>query len=288
MFATALAVQVVITLLTRTRWAATVRRYSALGLACAAVFAAVIAAIQFDTLRRPELTARVFADDVRSVLGVHYANGWALIWFAIIFLDAAVYPRTVRWTLGYGAAVGAVAGAVCLAAFAANAALTGADLRVLLVQTAFWVVLGTALGVICQYRLESLQLQADKAKRFGQYRLTRKLGAGGMGDVYLAEHLLLKRPSVIKMVRGDRTADPALAARFEREVKVLATLTHPNTVAVFDYGHTADGTFYYVMEYLPGLDLDGLVTAHGPLPPGAPSTCCGKSAARCARRTRPA
>ena len=62
-----------------------------------------------------------------------------------------------------------------------------------------------------------------------------------MGEVHLAEHLLLKRPSVIKMVRADRTSDPALHARFEREVKMLATLTHPNTVAVFDYGRSPDG-----------------------------------------------
>ncbi len=267
-FAAALAVQAVITGLTRTAWAASVRRYSALGLACAVVFAAVIAAIQFDTLRRPELTAHVFAPDVRSVLGVHYANGWALIWFAIIFVDAAVYPRTARWTLGYGTAAGTIALAVCTAAYLANPALTGADLRVLGVQTAFWVVLGTVIGVIAQYRLESLQQQAEKAKRFGQYKLTRKLGAGGMGEVHLAEHLLLKRPSVIKMVRADRAGDPASLVRFEREVKMLATLTHPNTVAVYDYGHTADGTFYYVMEYLPGFDLDKLVTDHGPLPPG--------------------
>src|SRR5256885_103982 len=82
--------------------AASVRRYSALGLACAAVFGGVIAAIQFDTLRRPELTSHVFAPDVRSVIGVHYANGWALLWFAFIFLDAVVYPRSARWTLGYG------------------------------------------------------------------------------------------------------------------------------------------------------------------------------------------
>jgi tRNA A-37 threonylcarbamoyl transferase component Bud32 len=249
-------------------WASTARRASAVVVACTVVFAAVVASLQFITLRRPELTAHVFAPEVRSVLGVHYANGWALLWFAVIFIDAAAYPRTSRWMLGLGVAVGVVAFGVCLAAFATNPALGAADLRVLLVQTAFWVVLGTALGVICQYRLETLQQQAEKARRFGQYKLTKKLDAGGMGEVHLAEHLLLKRPSVIKMVRADRAADAALLARFEREVKMLATLTHPNTVAVFDYGHTSDGTFYYVMEYLPGLDLDRLVAWRGPLPPG--------------------
>jgi tRNA A-37 threonylcarbamoyl transferase component Bud32 len=267
-FATALVVQIGITLLTRSAWADTARRYSALGMACNGVFAGVIAGIQFVTLRQPELTKLIFADDVRSVLGTHYANGWALLWFAVIFMDAAVYPRTVRWTLRYGAVVAVAAVGVSLAAYAANPALGAADLRVLLTQTVWWVVLGTAFGVIAQYRLETLQQQAEKARRFGQYKLTRKLGAGGMGEVHLAEHLLLKRPSVIKMVRADRAADPASLSRFEREVKMLATLTHPNTVAVYDYGHTADGTFYYVMEYLPGFDLDQLVTERGPLTPG--------------------
>jgi tRNA A-37 threonylcarbamoyl transferase component Bud32 len=267
-FATALVLQAVITILTRSPWANSARRCSALGLVCASLLIIVIASVEFETLRRSELTSHVFAADVRSVIGVHYANSWALLWFAVIFIDAALYPRTVRWTLGVGGCVAIIAICVCLAAYAANGALTAADLRVLVVQTAFWVVLATALGVVCQYRLESLQQQADKAKRFGQYKLTRKLEAGGMGEVHLAEHLLLKRPSVIKMVRADRATDPALLARFEREVRILATLTHPNTVAVFDYGYTADGTFYYVMEYLPGLDLDRLVTERGPLPPG--------------------
>jgi tRNA A-37 threonylcarbamoyl transferase component Bud32 len=267
-FAAALLTQAGVTLIVFSPWVKTVSEYSGLGLCCAMLFAAVIASIQFATLRRPELTSHIFAPDVRTVLGVHYANGWALMWFVIIFLDSMVYPRTVRRTLAAGIVVGVVAVGVCLAAYLANGALAAADLRVLILQTLFWATLGTALGVICQYRLETLQYEADKAKRFGQYRLTKKLDAGGMGEVHLAEHLLLKRPSVIKMVRTDRAADPALVARFEREVKMLATLTHPNTVAVYDYGHTADGTFYYVMEYLPGLDLDRLVTAHGPLPPG--------------------
>jgi tRNA A-37 threonylcarbamoyl transferase component Bud32 len=267
-FGVALVVQLVVVALTRSAWAGTVRRCTLMGLLCWTVFAAVVAAIQFDTLSRPELTGHIFSPEVRTVLGVHYANAWALMWFAIIFMDAAIYPRSARWTLGFGTAAGVVALSGALAAYFANPSLTAADLRVLLVQTVFWVVLGTVLGVFAQYRLETLQQQAEKAKRFGQYKLTRKLGAGGMGEVHLAEHLLLKRPSVIKMVRADRARDPASLSRFEREVRMLATLTHPNTVAVYDYGHTADGTFYYVMEYLPGLDLDALVSANGPLPPG--------------------
>ena len=108
-----------------------------------------------------------------------------------------------------------------------------------------------------------------EAKLLNQYRLAKKLGAGGMGEVYLAEHQLLKRPCAIKLIRPDRSAEPQVLARFEREVRATARLSHWNTIEIFDYGRTDDGTFYYVMEYLPGLSLAELVERYGPMPPGA-------------------
>src|SRR5262249_57699034 len=81
-------------------------------------------------------------------------------------------------------------------------------------------------------------------------------------------HRLLKRPCALKLIRPDSVADPRSVLRFEREVRLTARLSHPNTVEVYDYGRTEDGTYYYVMEYLPGLNLAELVERHGPLPPG--------------------
>jgi serine/threonine-protein kinase len=115
--------------------------------------------------------------------------------------------------------------------------------------------------------INTLRVEAFQARQMGQYHLKERLGAGGMGEVYLAEHSLLKRPCAIKLIRPESQADPAAILRFEREVRTTAKLSQWNTVNIFDYGRTEDGTFYYVMEYLRGLNLAELVRRHGPLPP---------------------
>lgn len=118
------------------------------------------------------------------------------------------------------------------------------------------------------YTIGSLRSEAYSAKQFGQYRLSLKLGTGGMGEVYVAEHLLLKRPCAIKVIKPHQSSDPKMLERFEREVRSTAKLTHWNTVAIYDYGRAEDGTFFYVMEYLPGLNLSQIVKMFGPLPAG--------------------
>jgi len=127
-------------------------------------------------------------------------------------------------------------------------------------------ILAAFAAVYASHALQSIRREAFQARQFGQYLLKQKLGSGGMGDVYEAEHVLLKRPCAIKLFHPGSGTDAALA-RFEREVRATAKLTHWNTVEIYDYGHSDDGTFYYVMELLPGLSLDELVKRHGPLPP---------------------
>jgi serine/threonine-protein kinase len=133
-----------------------------------------------------------------------------------------------------------------------------------LVPLPFVAVLIAAFGT---HTINTIRREAFKARQLGQYVLKAKLGTGGMGDVYEAEHQLLKRPCAIKLIRPDKAVDGRALAMFEREVQATAKLTHWNSVEVFDYGHSEDGTFYYVMELLPGLSLEDLVNRHGPLPP---------------------
>jgi serine/threonine-protein kinase len=130
------------------------------------------------------------------------------------------------------------------------------------------LAIGAALAVYASFVVNGLRVELHQARKFGQYRLIRKLGEGGMGEVFLAEHALLKRPCALKQILASANSDPLSMARFEREVQSAARLTHPNTIEIFDYGHTVDGTFYYVMEYLRGMSLADLLRECGPLPPG--------------------
>ncbi|MCG8448711.1 MAG: serine/threonine protein kinase [Pirellulales bacterium] len=112
----------------------------------------------------------------------------------------------------------------------------------------------------------ALRREAFVARQLGQYRLKQMLGSGGMGEVYLAEHEMMKRPCAIKVIRPEKAGNTQVLARFEREVRATAKLSHWNSIDIYDYGRTDDGTFYYVMEFLPGHNLGELVEGHGSLP----------------------
>jgi eukaryotic-like serine/threonine-protein kinase len=120
-------------------------------------------------------------------------------------------------------------------------------------------------AVTSVHMINQLRARADEAKELGRYRLKEKIGSGGMGDVYLAEHRLMKRPCAVKVIRPEKAGDPRAIARFEREVRATSRLNHWNSISIYDYGRTADGTFFYVMEYLTGLSVQELVKRRGPM-----------------------
>jgi eukaryotic-like serine/threonine-protein kinase len=189
-----------------------------------------------------------------------------LIWFALIVAYGIFIPNTWRRC---ATIVGVLALNPIVTAAISNSLFGGLPPRLLtayLFNLGIWMVYASALAIYGSHRINVLHKHALEARKLGQYQLKRLLGVGGMGEVYLAEHLLLRRPCAIKLIRIDRAADVESLLRFEREVQATATLTHPNTVQVYDYGHTDDGTFYYVMEYMPGLTLNELVQRHGPAP----------------------
>jgi tRNA A-37 threonylcarbamoyl transferase component Bud32 len=135
-----------------------------------------------------------------------------------------------------------------------------------------WYSAAFAASIVLVSSLVSRNMQRGREaigqlRQLGQYVLVRRIGGGGMGVVYEAEHQTLRRQTAIKVLRPEKTAEHNLV-RFEREARLTASLCHPNTVSVYDYGRTPGGTFYYAMEYIEGIDLDMLVQHDGPQHPG--------------------
>jgi serine/threonine-protein kinase len=188
-------------------------------------------------------------------------------WLVLVLTYGVLIPNTGRRSAIVVGAITFTALACWLAMGPAAGVPMAFWLRIFVLSSAVVLLAVAAVAVFASHRLDRARHESED-RRVGQYRLRRKLGAGGMGEVHLAEHMLLRRPCAVKVIRPDRVGDPQTLARFEREVQITATLTHPNTVQVYDYGRTEDGTFYYAMEYLPGWNLDELIAAAGPLPAG--------------------
>jgi CHASE1-domain containing sensor protein len=135
------------------------------------------------------------------------------------------------------------------------------------IEAALFGILASLVGLVTVTALRTIARLRRQAEKVGPYRLIKKLGKGAMGVVWEARHALLRRPTAVKLLAPGVSGERALA-RFEREVQLTAGLTHPSTIAIYDYGRTADGIFYYAMELLRGINLAQLVAFDGPISAG--------------------
>ncbi len=215
------------------------------------------------------LTCWVIAGSLTDVSPRNEASISIVLGTTYVLLARAVFLPSSGWrTLGISALslvpAGLIATRLRLEAFgllerpdewALQASLVFRNLAV----TAF-------LASLTSHVIYGLRQEVRESARLGQYLLREKIGEGAMGVVYRATHAMLRRDTAVKVLLSSRVGELGVM-RFEREVKLTAQLEHPSTVAIFDYGRTPDGVFYYAMEYLEGGDLERLLEYAGPLPP---------------------
>ncbi|TWT94028.1 Serine/threonine-protein kinase PknB [Botrimarina colliarenosi] len=191
-------------------------------------------------------------------------------WLLLIFIYALFIPNTWRRALRFLLPAAALPIAVIYfqktVCTGFQACLSRGGYGDYITEQALEMLFALFIAVVGVYTINTLRREAFAAKQLGQYRLKQLLGSGGMGEVYLAEHQMMKRPCAIKVIRPDKAGDKRNMARFEREVRSTAKLSHWNSIDIYDYGRTDDGTFYYVMEYLPGHNLGELIEQEGALP----------------------
>ena len=203
---------------------------------------------------------------------------WVSVWMVLFATLIPLTPRQHLWGAIGAAFTVVIFPFVSLALYGVPDVLAPRFGEILLRVMVFLLlptIISVGMAWYAARRIYGLRSDLSKARELGSYHLVEKLGEGGMGEVWKAEHRMLARPAAIKLIHPDAVKEEAESgatpgrhlARFEREVQATAQLCSPHTIEVYDYGLTGSGTFYYVMELLDGLDLQEIVTRFGPMPP---------------------
>jgi serine/threonine-protein kinase len=214
-----------------------------------------------------EITTSVLVD--QAIYGIP----WVAVW---ILLFPTILPGAPKQTLvaSLTAALSApLAMGLSVLAHGAPAGVSSESVGSFIFAFSYPALIAAGLAhwmALLYYRMSR---DAAKARRMGSYQLAERIGAGGMGEVWKAKHRLLARPAAIKLIDAkafgpDAAAQQTAIRRFEREAQATAALSSPHTIELYDFGLAEDGTFYYVMELLDGVDLKTLVERYGPLPGG--------------------
>ncbi len=250
------------------------RRLATLEFALFGTLAAFMAVRQYDgmsEIARDLASGKKSAGDVSSALQMSVKNAlicMIIVAFSYSMLIPNAWKRAAKVVIALMVVPLLTQGAVFLtqrnaARLAYNAAtMAGTSENVL------YLVVATSLAIYGTFIVNRLRFEVFEARQINQYRLVDRLGSGGMGEVFRAEHRMLKRPCAIKLIKPDRADDRMALARFEREVQATAKLSHPNTIEIYDFGTAEDGSFFYVMELLPGLSLEAILQRFGPMPAG--------------------
>ena len=220
---------------------------------------------------------------VVSALGIdlgmyyqHFSSGdfpngisWVCVWLVLFPLIVPGSPGKMLLAAFATASMGPFSFLLALA-------ITGSAIpeQVSLLNLFLPYYLSAGLAMAGSRIIYQLGCDVSRAREMGSYRLVELLGHGGMGEVWLARHKLLARPAAIKLLRPEVVArdnlnvdsNQTVLKRFEREAQATAVLRSPHTVQLYDFGTTEDGSFYYAMELLEGLDLEQLVERFGPVP----------------------
>ena len=217
------------------------------------------------------IAAAEFADPTaiethRGFLGL----SWVAVWVVLFTVVVPTTPR--RALLTALASVSAVPVTIGLMAVT-DIISTPIHPLYFFLGLVFPYILVVGMAYVGARVVYQLGTEVRRARELGSYQLEEKLGEGGMGEVWRARHRMLARPAAIKLIRSSITGNGGGAVpeevirRFEREAQVIARLRSPHTVELFDFGRADDGSFYYVMELLDGLDAESLLRRFGPTPP---------------------